>query len=117
MAKLLMFNIRDQHKREEIQALAFRLQARVIEVPPSRQGGTLRELLAGSTAIPPTTEPFTGEMLVMNGFERGDLDFFLNELRRTGQTVALKAVVTETNQHWPAKLLYRELLAENRAMG
>ena len=40
----------------------------------------------------------------------------LDKLRSTGQTVRLKAVVTEHNSSWSAVRLHRELLAEAAAM-
>ena len=116
MAKLLLFNLQDPKKRQEILALSLRLNIRVIDVPPQRQSAAIRDLLAGTAQDGSVPAPFDREMLVMNGFERGDLNFFLNELRRTGCTVALKAVVTETNQYWSALQLYRALLAESAAM-
>jgi len=117
MAKLLLFNVTDTQKRQEILALSLRMNIRVIDVPTACQSASIRDLLSGTAQGAPAADPFDREMLVMNGFEHGDLNFFLNELRRTGCGVALKAVVTETNQYWSAEQLYRALLAESAALG
>ena len=117
MAKLLLFNITDSGKRNQLQILSLRLNFTMIDVPADRQHCRIRDLLSGLTS--PASDPaapVTDEMLVMNGFESGDLNFFLNELRRTGYPVRLKAVVTETNQFWSAHQLHDTLVAESLTM-
>ena len=59
---------------------------------------------------------FTDEMLVMHSLSAGQFHGLLDTLRSTGQTVRLKAVVTEHNSSWSAVRLHRELLAEAAAM-
>ena len=117
MAKLLLFNIQNSDLRSQFQVLSLRLNYSIIDVPADRQHCRIRDLLSGLTAG--TCDPasvFSDEMLVMNGFDSADLNFFLNELRRAGHTVKLKAVVTETNQFWSAQQLHDTLIAESLSM-
>ena len=100
MPKLLMFNISDPKKREQLKVLSVRLNYRCMDVPPEKQGNSLRALL-----------------LEKDGFPMGDLDFFLDELRRTGNGVGLKAVVTETNVSWSALQLQHTLMLEAISLG
>ena len=117
MAKLLLFNIQDLAKRSQLQILSVRLNYTMIDVPAENQHCRVRDLLSGLTGGPASSvSPFTDEMLVMNGFDSADLNFFLNELRRAGHSVRLKAVVTETNQFWPARQLHDTLVAESLSM-
>ena len=112
MPKLLMFNISDPKKREEMKVLSLQLNYRCMDVPPEKQGNSLRALLMEMDNGQRGFIPFTEEMLVMNGFPMADLDFFLDELRRTGNSVNLKAVVTETNVSWSALQLHHTLMIE-----
>ena len=117
LAKLLLFNIQDPAKRSQLQVLSLRLNFTMIDVAPDRQHCRVRDLLSGLAAgSAPASQAFTDEMLVMNGFDSADLNFFLNELRRAGHTVRLNAVVTETNQLWSARQLHDTILAESLAM-
>ena len=117
MAKLLLFNIQNPALRSQLQVLSLRLNYSLIAVPSDRQHCRLRDLLSGlNSGAADAASAFTDEMLVMNGFERTDLNFFLNELRRAGHTVRLKAVVTETNQFWSARQLHDTLVAEALSM-
>ncbi len=117
MAKLLLFNIQNPETRSQLQVLSLRLNYSMIDVAPEKQHCRIRDLLSGLAAENPVSEPaFTDEMLVMNGFDRADLNFFLNELRRAGHIIRLKAVVTETNQLWSARQLHDTLVAESLAM-
>lgn len=53
------------------------------------------------------------EMLVMYNFSETRLDRLLRELRKSGASVSLKAVVTETNCMWTFYELYREIHREH----
>ena len=117
MAKLLLFNIQNPETRSHLQVLSLRLNFTMIDVAPEKQYCRIRDLLSGLTGENPDSAPsFQDEMLVMNGFDRGDLNFFLNELRRAGHVIRLKAVVTETNQFWSARQLHDTLVAEALSM-
>ena len=116
MPKVLAFNIEQPEKLQELSVLALRLNFKLVPVPRRQQGCLIRDLLDGRDTPPDKVAPFEEEMLVLYGFEHGDLNFLLNELIRTNQRVALKAVATATNVEWTASRLYLQLKKENRAM-
>ena len=57
-----------------------------------------------------------GELLLMHTLSQAEFHELLDTLRREGQSVRLKAVVTEHNRKWTAQRLHRELCAEEQAM-
>ncbi len=116
MSAVLMFNI-SPRKADEIRILSIRLNFSCREIAPSEQHLRVCDLLGGScgTSVP-AVKPFSDEMLIMDGFSHPDLNFFLNELIRTGNQISLKAVVTPTNRDWSASFLCSQLIAENREM-
>ena len=116
MPRVLSFNIADPEKRNELNILSLRLNFSLVPVPPEKQGCLISDLLAGKDSAPGAFTPFTEEMLVLADFEKEDLNFLLNELIRTGQPIALKAVVTPSNAGWTASALHAQLLAEHRQM-
>jgi hypothetical protein len=117
MAQVLLFNI-GAEKKKKIRFLLVKLGAACREVPPEDFGRTLGELTGREGAVPAdeAPEPFSGEMLVMDGFGPDMLRGLLDGLRRVKAPVALKAVVTEQNLEWTASRLHAELLAEHEAM-
>ena len=115
MAAILMFNLPDL-KAEEIRILSIRLNFACRDVAPSCQNMLIRDLLNGSVAHSSSGNPFRDEMLVMDGFSHPDLNYLLNELIRTGNQVALKAVVTPVNREWSASFLRSRLIEEDREM-
>ena len=118
MAELLLFNIQDPEKKTAIRLTALRLGLLCREIPPERQGETLEALLAGEAADNALAErdAFTDELLLMHALSQTEFHELLDTLRREGQSVRLKAVVTEHNKEWTAGRLYRELCAEEEAM-
>ena len=116
VASVLMFNISDPEKVNLIRVLSIRLNFACRTVPPDRQGCLIRDLLDRGGDSPVPGKPFYDEMLVMDGFSHPDLNFLLNELIRTGHTIRLKAVVTQTNEKWTAGMLHAQLLSEDRDM-
>ena len=56
------------------------------------------------------------EMLVLHGFSSSRLDGLLVQLRRAKASVALKAVLTESNCAWSFYQLYQEIRAEHEMM-
>ena len=118
MAELLLFNIQDPEKKTAIRLTALRLGLLCREIPPERQGETLEALLAGEAAdtAPAERDAFTDELLLMHALSQTEFHELLDTLRREGQSVRLKAVVTEHNRKWTAQRLYRELCAEEQAM-
>ena len=116
MSAVLMFNIPDR-KAEEIRILSIRLNFSCRDVAPSCQNMLIRDLLDGSAASHSSSgKPFRDGMLVLDGFSHPDLNFLLNELIRTGNQIALKAVVTPVNREWTAAELRSRLIEEDREM-
>ena len=117
MAELLLFNI-DGEKQTAIRLTALRLGIPCRDIPPSMQGYTIEELLTGVTepAALESAEPFTEELLLMHDLAQADFHELLDVLRREGQTVRLKAVVTGHNRRWTPLQLCRALQAEDEAM-
>lgn len=62
-------------------------------------------------------EGFSDEMLLLKGFTDGVLDRFLQGFRTMKiESVALKAVLTDTNCGWNSLELHDELVKERQAM-
>ena len=118
MAELLLFNIQDPEKKTAIRLTALRLGLLCREISPERQGETLEALLTGETADTALTEgeAFTDELLLMHALSQTEFHELLDTLRREGQSIRLKAVVTEHNKKWTVRRLHRELCAEEEAM-
>ncbi len=110
-----MFNIRDR-KAEEIRILSVRMNFACRDIPQAFQSSLISSLLEGRMEQNTAGKPFSDEMLVMDGFTHPDLNFLLNELIRTENRIALKAVVTPVNRNWTAAMLHAQLVAENREM-
>lgn len=72
------------------------------EEEPEGAGGTL-------PAIPE-------EVLLLYGFSENRLDELLRQMRKVKATVALKAVLTQTNCSWTFYQLYEEIRAEHQMM-
>ena len=118
MGELLLFNIQDPEKKTAIRLTALRLGLRCREILPERQGETLEALLSGAAAKPaqPEGESFADELMLMHALSQAEFHELLDTRRREGQSIRLKAVVTEHNQKWTAQRLHRELCAEEEAM-
>ena len=118
MGELLLFNIRDPEKKTAIRLTALRLGLSCREIPTERQGETLEALLSGDAAdLPqPEREGFADELMLMHALAQEEFHELLDTLRREGQSIRLKAVVTEHNRKWTAHRLHRELCAEEQAM-
>lgn len=120
MGELLLFNIQDPEKKTAIRLTALRLGLRCREILPERQGETLEALLSGAAANPAQQEgerePFADELMLMHALTQAEFHELLDTLRREGQSIRLKAVVTEHNRKWTAQRLHRELCAEEEAM-
>ena len=118
MAELLLFNIQDPEKKTALRLTALRLGLQCREIPAEHQGRTVDELLAGvpneDAAVPEGS--FDDEMMLMYSLGQAEFHELLDTLRREGQSVRLKAIVTDHNRKWTALRLYRELCAEEEAM-
>lgn len=76
---------------------------------------TLGQLAAGEKAGPSLpANPLPQPMMVLCGLQGPDLSSFLDLARKLGApSIALKAMLTDTNQAWTTLQLYHELQAEH----
>ena len=103
----------------QIKLLAMQLGVRVRPVAQEEFAEPLISLCGWEplTGAHPTQEAFPDPMLVLANFPQTTLDKFLSAFReRRIPSVALKAILTETNAHWDSFALHRELSEEHRAM-
>lgn len=118
MTNVLLYNI-GKDKLPKIQFILFKLGLRARQVSPTEYAHPIG-YLAGIEGYEPVQDapgkPFPGEMLVMAGLSSQQFSAFLNALRQNRCTVALKAVLTETNAAWDSQRLHRELSAEHEAL-
>lgn len=116
MAQVLLFNI-EKSKAVKIKMLCRRFFWEATEVAREDFGCTISCLL-GMTEERKAAEPadFSEEMLYFADVNHGLFGIFLDQLRRQRLSVALKAVKTETNVHFTAYELYKELSAEREAI-
>ena len=118
MTGVLLFNI-GKEKLPKIKFILFKLGLAAREVSPAEFGhsiGYLAGLEGFAAAEAAPGESFSREMLVMCGLSSPQFSAFLNALRQSRCTVALKAVLTETNAAWDSLRLQRELAAEHEAL-
>ena len=118
MTGVLLYNI-GREKLPKIKFILFKLGLNAREVSPAefdRPIGALAGLEGFDAAETDAGEPFAGEMLVLCGLSSAQFSAFLNALRQNRCTVALMAVLTETNAAWDSLRLYRELAAEHAAL-
>ncbi len=117
MGTVLLFNISNPEKMTAIRLLALRLGLHCLEVSPAQQGLPLELLLSGSVNESGScVAPFTDEMMILHALSGETFHTFLDALRINGQSVRLKAIVTEHNRSWTADRLHREISAEAEAM-
>ena len=119
MAQLLLYNINDREKLVKIKMVLYRMGIACREVQAAELAHPIGHLLGRgdfAPAIPGGVEPFSDEMMVMDGLRGAQLDQFLDQLRSMDAAVSLKAVVTEHNIAWSSLQLHRELEREHQAM-
>ena len=121
MKGVLLYNISaDKLKKIRVILLRLGLQGRVVTAEefalPVGQLAGLEDFSPAETAQADAGEAFREEMLVMCDLPSPLFSAFLNALRQNRCTVALKAVLTETNAGWSSIRLHRELAAEHEAM-
>lgn len=62
-------------------------------------------------------DDFAEEMMIMCGFTQSMIQELLTRIRRQRMApVALKAILTETNQNWNSREIYEELKKEHEMM-
>ena len=118
MGEVYLFNVADPEKRTAIRLTCLRLGILCREVPPELHGRRIEELLNGTAECceADKKETFREEMMLMHALTRETFQELLDTLRQNGQTVRLKAVVTDFNRKWTPVRLCRELSAEDAAM-
>ena len=116
--QILLFNL-DTPKGAKIRRMCLPLKIRTRLVPQEAYGLPLSALVAGNLEAPAPTEEqtFTDELLLLVDFTGPQLNAFLEGFRRNHiPPVALKAVLTQTNQDWLPIALRAELLREREAI-
>jgi hypothetical protein len=116
MPKLLMYNI-EKRKSIEIKNLCRKLNISYFDVDKSDYSLTLECLLELSKDNSKGEGvDFNEEMLLLADFGEGIFNLFLSLLRKKKCTVALKAVLTDTNKSFTSYELYSEISKEHEAM-
>ena len=112
MARILLYNIHGE-KLAKIRTAAALLGITPIVVPEDAHSHPVGYLLGYEGFAPSdAAERIDDEMLVRESLFSPLLDY----MRKSGATVALKAVVTEQNRAWSGAALCRELQREHEAM-
>lgn len=117
MALALLYNLPPE-KMRKVKFALLKLGIKAKEVLPDEFGCALgySAELEGFTAEKTEGENFTDEMLVFCDFSEGQLNRFLDGIRKAKASVPLKCVLTETNAKWNSYELHREIKAEHEAM-
>lgn len=124
--KVLLYHFKGTDEAKRLQPVLLRMGIRVKMVEPEEYGVPLG-ILAGIKDFQPEeggkTEPEAGEedfpeqMMVMCGLAGNRVDELLNRMKKGGvPRIALKAMLTPTNQFWNSRELYHELKMEHEAM-
>lgn len=117
MPSILLYNL-DGDKGTQVRMLCMRLRIRIRNVSPSEYAEPVGALAGLSPlACTPCEGSFSDEMAVFVNFDGDLLNRFLREMRATRiPSIALKAVLTPTNQSWTSLQLHDELQREHEAM-
>lgn len=109
-------------KTRILKSVLVRMGIRIKNIGPDRVGQKVG-YLAGLDGFAEQSEEQGGmlpvipeEMMVLHGFSSSRLDELLVQLRRAKASVALKAVLTESNCAWSFYQLYEEIRAEHEMM-
>lgn len=114
MPQLLLYNVSPQ-RLAKMRVIFLRLGLRAAVVSPENWNQPIGSLLGIETdAQPEAGETFTDEMMVMCNLPQ--VNPLLTAMRQQKVSIALKAMVTETNVHWSSYRLHSELAAEHEAM-
>ncbi len=118
MAQIFLYNITDPVKAGRIRTATARrgIYARV--VARSEFSHPIGYLTGRPGFAPGTGEDsdFDEEMLLLDSLSQKELSGLLDDLRAAGATVALKAVVTDTNAGWNSSQLHAALKMEHAAL-
>ena len=107
---------------KELEAWKFRMRGfpgiRLIPVPQSAYGLTLREILAGQTATAfAKTTAFFRPMLVFANIPEPLVHPLIAICRQITTEKVLKAMLTDTNRNWTSAVLYENLVEEEAMLG
>ena len=114
--QVLLYNI-EKRKSIEIKNLCRKMNVGYTDVDKSDYGYRLGYLLnIDDNSVKAEGDDFSGEMMLLVDFNNGILDLFLSLLRKKKCTVALKAVLTDTNKNFTSYELFSEISKEHEAM-
>lgn len=114
MPQLLLYNVSGQ-RLAKMRVIFLRLGLRAAVVSPENWNQPIGKLLDIATdGQPEAGDAFTDEMMVMCNLPQAYP--LLTAMRQQKVSIALKAMVTETNVHWSSYRLHSELTAEHEAM-
>lgn len=119
--KVLYYNPEKSDKIRIVKIVLVRMGIRIRNIDADEIGQKVGYLAGldgfareeGQGEIPPAVPE---EMMVLYGFDSSRLDELLRQLRRAKASVALKAVLTESNCDWSFRQLYEEIRAEHEMM-
>ena len=116
MSRVLLFNIKAE-KAAKIKMLCRKLYIETQTVNRDQYGLRMEQIIADEEARAQEPEQsFDEEMLYLADLQGGMLNILLDQLRRRGLSVSLKAVSTPTNLSFTPCELYREIAAEREAI-
>ena len=118
MAQVLLYNISGEKlRRIRVALLRLGIAQRAVSYGEyAHPIGYLAGLEGYAAAPPHTGEEIGEEMLIMAGLTSRQFSALLDTLRASRATVALKAVVTETNAAWDSVTLYKALREEQQTL-
>lgn len=113
--KLLAVNISDADK-DKLAELSEKADAKLIQADDNDK--TVAELLGEGDALHDTGSypAHDAKALLFAGFDRRELDRFLDALKENGIDIPLKAVYTPHNCCWSAAHLLDELIKEHKLL-
>lgn len=118
---VLLYNFPDKEIEKKIKAILIQMGIKIKKADHSHLNETVGYLL-GIKGVESSNqsyegEPMPGQLLVMKGFTGDRLDHFLMQMRRSGiPRIPYKAVITQSNQNWPLKRLYKEIVREHEEL-
>lgn len=116
MAEIFMYNLKGK-KAIEIKNICRALYIEYREIDESEYSYKMSYLLKmNDNNEKRESGDINDEMLYLIGFNDGLLNIFLKLSRSKKCSVALKAVMTETNVNYTSYELYKEISAEHKAM-
>lgn len=118
---VLLYNFNEAKRIKEVTVALMLLGFKIKKVEREDYNNPIGYVL-GLEDIKPAEAPYEGEeldgeMLIMAGMNNKQIDSLLLSFKKRGiQKVKCKAVLTETNKHWDAISLYKELRREHEEL-